>query len=398
MKKCLLLLILLFSYNVYATNDIYIDSVSLIDKSDDVISYNDKGIDLTFNNPGERARYKIRVINNTDKEYSLDKDFSNNYLNIMIKNNQIKKKSINELYIDISYDKLLDTSKNYSFNDDITFNLQKSYSHSIIYKSIIIIVLIMFIIINLFLIYKIDSRRVFRIIIIGICLIPLMGFANNRKISLKSKININYNYLIARCINKNTNCIDFNKLTYNSKSVSLITKKNKMYSTYLNYDNKIYSLERVYDVSNYRNNQIMMGIYKTADNDLLLNIGQTNGVVANNNLSYFFKGTNFITYDLSSFITTNTTNMSHMFDSVNTKSLDLSSLDTGNVKDMSYMFYNSRINDLNISNFKTNSLINNNYMFSNSNFINIIGYKDLDLSNVNNKLYLFKNSKYKRLY
>ena len=52
MKKYIFIIITIFfiNINVYALDDIYIDNITIMDKSDDVISKDFNNIDLVFNN------------------------------------------------------------------------------------------------------------------------------------------------------------------------------------------------------------------------------------------------------------------------------------------------------------------------------------------------------------
>ena len=394
MKKYIFIIIIIFfiNINVYAVDDIYIDNITIMDKSDDVISKDFNNIDLVFNNLGETVKYKIDIVNNTNNSYVIDSNFKDQYIGVNIRNKKIKKHSTTSIYLDVTYNNLMNKNTKYNINDIIKFKLDKNYTNNIIKKSIIILILIIFIIVFCTIISKIDSIKVFKVIILGILLLPLMSIADNRYLRLEVNIDINYNYLLGRCIYNNTNCINWNKYTYNSKSVNFITKKDKIFkNTYL-YNHKIYYLKVLDDVGNNQNKQVLLGKYVSNDNDVLLILGQYNGINLNNNSSYLFYNTKFNTYDLNSFNTSNTFNMSHMFEGVSTSSIDISSFDTYNVTDTSYMFNNSRINDINISNMNVKNLNNTSYMFSNSNINNIIGFLDIDWSNVKYKYNCFINS------
>ena len=68
MKKYIFIIITIFfiNINVYALDDIYIDNITIMDKSDDVISKDFNNIDLVFNNLGETVKYKVDIVNNTN--------------------------------------------------------------------------------------------------------------------------------------------------------------------------------------------------------------------------------------------------------------------------------------------------------------------------------------------
>ena len=81
MKKILNLIFIfiiaiVFIPNTYALNNVEIESVSLVEKSDDVLELSkpsikdlDIGFDLSFVNVGDYAKYKVEIKNNSNKDY-----------------------------------------------------------------------------------------------------------------------------------------------------------------------------------------------------------------------------------------------------------------------------------------------------------------------------------------
>ena len=87
MKKILRILFvviisIIFIPNVYATNNLEIESINLVDNSEDVIEFsspkinNNTGIsfDLSFLNLNSFAKYKGIINNKTDKDYYIDNE------------------------------------------------------------------------------------------------------------------------------------------------------------------------------------------------------------------------------------------------------------------------------------------------------------------------------------
>ena len=357
-----LITILFININVYALEDVYIDNIKLIDKDNDVIINDFHNIDLSFNNVGEKSRYKLTIINKSNNNYYLDINSKYENINIKLDNNKIKHNSKNYVYVDISYDKLVD--KNVNINDILKIKLNNDDTNSIIIKSIFALVLIIFISIGCILISKIDSRRIFRVIILGLLIIPIYSIANSNYINLRINISINYNTLLPRCYKTTNDCLDWSSFT--SNNIYLITSKDKSYSDVYDYDNTRYYFNKEYDVSYGKPHQVMLYSYKSINNDILLVLSQTNGVVLPVNSSNLFRNTNFKLYDLSSINSSNTSNMKFMFSGVNTDSIDISGFNTSKVNSMFALFYKSRINDVNISGLDTTSLNNINYIFRNS--------------------------------
>lgn len=400
MKRYILvfLSLFLFSINVSALDNVYIDKVSIISKSEDVVVNDTGNISLTFNNVGETVRYKLDIINNSDLDYVIDYIDKYDYIDIKFVNTKIKKHSTNEVYLDIAYNSSIDRSINYNIDDILKVKLDSNYNKNIIIKSILIIVLLLVIIIVCSLISKIDSRRIFRIILIGFLIIPINSIANNEFLNLKLNIVINNNHLLTRCTHNNSNCINWNSFHIYKNNTSLITINNKDLSDTFVYDNTIYSIDSKFDVSNNHNRQVVLGVYNSTNKKSLLIIGQNNGVVLPENSSCLFMNTKFNVYDLNSINTIYATNMSHMFRGVKTDSIDLGGFNTNNVSNMNMMFYNSNINEVNLNNISINKLEYINYMFGNSNINKLVGYSDLDFSHVENKTGLFYHSNIKHIY
>ncbi len=401
MKRYIILFLSIFliGINAFALDDIYIKDISVVEKSIDTITNSDDSIDLTFNNVGDTIRYKLNIVNNKDYDYVLNYKSNYDFIDIRFNKTKIKKNSTNEVLVDVTYNTLMSDRSNYNINDLIKIKLDNEYNKSVLVKGIWVIILLISIIVVCMLISKIDSSRILRVIIISILFIPIYSSAITDFLDLKIDIGINYNTLLPRCFHNYNNCLAWNKFNISNKNnIRLITKNNKSFSKTYNYNNTEYTLESKYDVSNHHNKQVVLGVYKTTNNEVLLVIGQNNGVILPNNSSYLFRNTSFKLYDLNSVYSHKVINMSHMFENVMTDSIDLSSINTDSVNNMSSMFYNSRINELNISNINTNNLINTNYMFANSRIDKLIGFKELQFSSVKYKFRVFYHSKINHIY
>ncbi len=401
MKRYIILFLSIFliGINAFALNDIYIKNISVVEKSVDTITNSNDSIDLTFNNVGDTIRYKLDIVNNKDYDYVLNYKSNYDFIDIRFNKTKIKKNSTNQILVDVTYNTLMSDRYNYNINDFIKIKLDNDYNKSVLVKGIWIIVLLISIIVVCMLISKIDSSRILRVIIIGILFIPIYSSAITDFLDLRVDIGINYNTLLPRCVHNYNNCLAWNKFNINSKdNISLITKNNKCLTKSYNYNNTEYYLESIYDVSNHHNKQVLLGVYKTINNEVLLILGQNNGVILPNNSSYLFRNTSFKLYDLNSVYSNKVINMSHMFENVKTDSIDLSNINTDSVNNMSYMFYNSNINELNISSINTSNLISTSYMFTNSKIDKLIGFKELQFSSVKYKIKVFYHSKINRIY
>ena len=127
-----------------------------------------------------------------------------------------------------------------------------------------------------------------------------------------------------------------------------------------------------------------------------------NGVEANPNSSYLFKGySNLTAIDFNNaFDTSNVTNMFSMFNgNINLTELDINHFNTANVTDMSYVFNSVRaITTLDLSNWNTKKVTTMERMFSDcTNLIelDISGFQTPSLININ---YLFTSTNPKKLY
>ena len=128
MKRYLLLILSIFfiSTSVYALDDISIDNIEVVDKSDDVIINDNNSFNLTFNNIGETVRYKLNIKNSTNYTYYIDCNPKYDFINIKFRNKKLKRKSNNDIYVDITYNKLVDTNQNYQITDLIKVKLSKN--------------------------------------------------------------------------------------------------------------------------------------------------------------------------------------------------------------------------------------------------------------------------------
>ena len=131
MKKILnyvliLLMTILIIPNVYASNNISIESITLKEKSDDLLELSKPTIDgmslgfnLSFLNIGDKAKYEVIINNNSNKDYYIDNETKFNKSNYItytyeFDDKEIKKIKPNsklKMYITIEYTTLVPPQK-----------------------------------------------------------------------------------------------------------------------------------------------------------------------------------------------------------------------------------------------------------------------------------------------
>ena len=251
----------------------------------------------------------------------------------------------------------------------------------------------------------------------GSCGSPIMNLSSNKIIGIHKGIFQNkgnsfgtlLNYPLNEMngeltyLNQNINEIEFNNNTDDKKENLLneikiemkineedINKKiyfldNSVFNSYLNELNnlntEIYINEKKYEYIKYfipekeGNYKINIKL-KTLINDCshmfykctnIINIDLSSFSSKNvSNMSYmFYECCNLKTINFSSFETKNVTNMESMFDNcTNLENIDLSSFDTKNVANMMYMFLGcKKLTSLDLSSFDTRNVINSDLMF-----------------------------------
>lgn len=105
-----------------------------------------------------------------------------------------------------------------------------------------------------------------------------------------------------------------------------------------------------------------------------------------------FDGSKAVSFDLSSFYTSNITDMRYMFSNTQAKVVDVSGFDTSKTVYMSGMFDKSQFATIDVSHFNTSNVVDMNYMFS-STAATVLNMDGFDTSKLQQASYMFYNSK-----
>ena len=180
---------------------------------------------------------------------------------------------------------------------------------------------------------------------------------------------------------------DFHTSDYKSKTTSIVTKS----------DNEVPTTAiESWDLSEAGDGSVMAYSEDdgTGNGTYKVTIGGKGGIIANENMSKYFRDFSKVTsIDLSSLNTSNVINMSSMFDSVaSVKTLDLSNFDTSNVTNMrgmfraagpaAYMYKYNSFETINLSSFDTSKVTDMSYMFYSCKSLISLDLSSFDTSNV----------------
>ena len=172
---------------------------------------------------------------------------------------------------------------------------------------------------------------------------------------------------------------DFHTGTYASKITSIITKKDNIVPE---------TATESWDISEAGDGSVMAYVEDdgTGNSTYKLTIGGKGGIIANENMVFYFLGFAMTSIDLSSLDTSEVTNMSGMFaECISLTSLDLSKFDTSKVTNMSGMFLNfSSLTSLDVSTFDTSKVTDMLSMFDNCSSLTSLDVSNFDTSNVTN--------------
>ena len=218
----LIILVSLFIPNVNAKEEVSIESINLVDKSELTTELSSPtksglkiGFDLSFSNVGNYAKYEVVVNNDSNKEYEINDETSfssSNYIEYKYefkeKTNRVKANSKVTLYITVTYKNAVPNDKlvngKYIENNEMAISLSnednpKTFS-SILY-------LLLFIALVLVFTFFINSKNLknISIIVIALLLVPVTIFALEKlrigvttKITIEEKYKVSYNieYLV----------------------------------------------------------------------------------------------------------------------------------------------------------------------------------------------------------
>ena len=407
MKKilnCILVLVLtlLLIPNVFATNNVSIDSITLKEKSESLLvnsqpTSNGMNIqfDLGFLKVGDYVKYEVVIANDSNKDYYIDNEskFTNSeYISYKydFDNNieKIKPNSKLTMYITIQYSKKVPPEKlvNGIYTEENAMRLDLTdvlITNPKTYVNVVFLVLILTILILITIIQVTKKKKIgLNILLIGLLLIPITTYALER-ITIRAQTKI--------LIEEKRNIIEYR---YENGIPATPEKDFWQYSRYIKtitFKNKIeepsdYSYK--FDVSQEKNNSIIAYLVPIAESQYDLYIMSNGYIYANPDSSSVFSSMTSLSKinNIEYFKTTYAETMKEMFRwDVSIEELDLSSWDTSNVTDMSGMFILNTGSDglgllrkLNLSNWDTSKVTNMSRMFNNCEEL-----EELDLSSFN---------------
>ncbi len=180
---------------------------------------------------------------------------------------------------------------------------------------------------------------------------------------------------------------DFHTYAYRSKITSIITKKDNIVPE---------TAVESWDISEAGDGSVMAYVEDdgTGNSTYKLTIGGKGGIIANENMIYYFADFDKMTsIDLSAFDTSEVTDMEEMFASCRSLTkLDVSKFDTSQVTDMSGMFcWCINLTSLDVSNFDTSNVTNMVGMFNNCSSLTSLDVSSFDTSNVTDMTLMFNN-------
>ena len=430
----LLLALVIFIPNVFAANKIQIESVSLVEKSNDVLELSSPTIngdaidfDLSFVNVGDTAKYKVIITNNSNKEYYVDnenkfkdKDYISYLYEFEGDYSVVKPNSKLTMYITIKYNKKVSDTlfKNGIYTDENDMSVELSdviLSNPETFSNIIALIII-FLILSLVIIiknYK-DQKVILSLLILGLLIIPFSSFALERY-TIKATAKV--------MIEKGRNMIE-PRYTYVESEGGYIDNDFWDYDWYIDtvtFENHIYvpdgydpNRDLKYDVSVKKDNGVIAYLIENENGNYDLYIMSDGYVYANFDSSNFFYDfrVNKIN-NIENFNTIYATDMSSMFAYTrNITELDLSSFNTSNVTNMEGMFYApfirygsggcmsgcvegsgnspSVLEKIILDNWDTSKVTNMSYMFANNGALKELDLSSFDTSNVTNMSYMFQ--------
>ena len=214
----------LWVHNVFAAENITIESATLTDKSDSVSEISEPtlnglniGFDLSFSQVNDYAKYKVVINNPTSEDYkvSKSKEFtSSDYLTYTYtidgESNVVKAKEKLTIYITITYktavpsDKL--TDRKYIETNALTINLSNETETITNPKTgdnliIIISILLILTVLSLILYKTTKNKKYLNVMILSLIIIPVGAYALEKlqvnvttKITIEEKYAVTYSY------------------------------------------------------------------------------------------------------------------------------------------------------------------------------------------------------------
>ena len=421
MKKILNFLLitimtLLLIPNVYASNNVVIESVTLKDKSADLLELSkptingmNLGFNLSFLNLGDKAKYEVIISNKSNKNYYIDNETKFNKSNYITYTYEFEDKDIKKIepnsklkmYITIEYSTQVPPSilSNGMYTEDNAMSMDLTdviLSNPKTYSNIILLLLV-FITLIVITIIKVSKKKKIGInlLLIGLLLIPLTTYALERiTIKAQTKISIEEqrNILVSRFEGQGLN--NNHDFWYYSSYIKSITFETQIKEP-SNYAYK-------FDVSDKKDNSIIAYMIERTDTPTYYDVYiMSNGYIyANPDSSYVFYALNNMNEinNIENYKTYYAETMKGMFyGALSIEKLDLSSFNTSNVTDMSSMFLQAMgsgdtgiLKELNISSFDTSKVTNMAAMFEYCFNVPELDLRHFDTSKVTDMRSMFK--------
>lgn len=458
-KKVLFLIIIIgiiFSYiKVEAkVSDISIKSIELIEKNGAVEEVNkpffegmNVRFDLIFRKLSDVIKYKVTIQNDGDENIYIENkgEFSSDGYVIYDyiwddDENIIKANDSKTFEVVISYRNEVDDSKYqdgvYVENSDLVIKIRddkgnvlpitsnpKTNSNLDFFVLILGIEILVILIIVVYLFknnkLRLESLKemehiniIVLVVSISVVMIALAGFSYALEIAeirVDSKIKISKARL-ARSCNSDSYfddhsgyCIDWNKMisvdNYSNSIVGLKFSDRKNMDNVVTYNGVEYRLNSSYDVSDYQNENVILGEYVSSDGSGLIIIGQDDGVLAPFDMSSLFASYH-CTYAADGSASCSYDNGSNIMYKLSL--FDAKNLNTSLSTNMNYTFYRAgyQVNDLtyNMNNLKTSNVTSMVGTFVEAGYKSkqwqLNGISGWDTSNVQNMKYLFMNTAY----
>ena len=418
MKKLLNILILIiimaFSFavsNVFAKEEITIESVTIEEKSDTTTELSEPtinglsiGFDLSFAQVNDNAKYKIIINNQTNEDYQIDKEStfnSSDYLTYKYEfdnnSNVIKKNSKLTMYITITYktevpsDKLINgkfiETNNVAINISDGKNIIKN---PLTGNSIFILVFILMIVTTIsFILFKTTkNKKYLSVMIFSLLLIPIGIYALEKlQINVTTKITIEKTPQEKNC-------------TFDGDMVQGAEYTNGIY-TYRYKQDGNGETTTTYDFLGWANididgwgvvfTPVITGDELTAEEKNITEATCTN-INGKPVVSYdtMFGRSPIKSLDTTDWNTSKVKSMMGMFTFSPVEKINFNGFDTSNVTNMSHMIYFAyNLTNLDLSNFNTTNVTNMSYMFDGCSSLTRLNISNFDTSNVKTMTYMF---------
>jgi len=372
MKKLFLFLMFIpFIVLAKGNDDVYIDSISLIEKSDNVIEKEQAsidelkiGINISMSDVGDSIKYKVVLKNDSNIDYEISYSSKNNETDyfkydLVSKDDSfvVKAKSSKEFELTIKYDKAI-LNKDFSdgiFKENQTMLIDlsnKGVNPNTKAINILIISILLLISLILFLYFYKKYKKIEILSLIFLLLIPFAVKAYNKlEVILNCQIEVRKE-MVKEC-------------TYDGPlEVGAVYRDGNFLYHYRQHDTSIFEGGWEDFPEDYEDGWgfIYLGGYNSWNGENYDDTIETNSVCTTINgkpiVSAFgaFVDANLDIIDFSTFDTSHIVDMTAMFSSAEaTKEIDFSGFDTSNTKDMYLLFEDAKIPRIDLSTWDTSN-------------------------------------------